>query len=268
MLWYDLDGDGHLDILTARTNKPVVGSSKGELLWYRNPGQLKADDPWELHVLLDGPDVFFRIADLNGDGKPEIVAAEFFSLKLVVYACGSAAPGTCQTTSSWQVVYTDPSIGALFDVSVVDLNLDGKPELLVTNHVNNVSISGVYAYEVPATLRPGQLWQRHTLALGFKVLIPGANQAAPGSAKTFHPHMDAGARPWVLVAGDGAAQAYVLQPMSSQPGDWRYACSVLESTPHHGTVGEPAITDVDGDGHADLFIPDYDHSSISVFSAN
>jgi hypothetical protein len=75
------------------------------------------------------------------------------------------------------------------------------------------------------------------------------------------------ARPWLLVAGDGAAQAYILEPLSAAPTDWRYACSVLVATPHHGTVGEPAITDVDGDGHADLFVPDYDHSTIYVFSA-
>ena len=93
--WYDMDGDGtarsarhtrlaplphplmrvrpaarprrfsgRLDILTAKATLPTDGSLPGgKLLWLQNPGTPQG--PWPERVLIDGPDVFFRIADLD-----------------------------------------------------------------------------------------------------------------------------------------------------------------------------------------------------------
>ncbi len=35
--WYDVDGDGLLDLITARATKPLFGSGSGELLWLKQP---------------------------------------------------------------------------------------------------------------------------------------------------------------------------------------------------------------------------------------
>lgn len=37
VIWRDMNSDGRMDILTARVNKPVFGSSVGELLWLEQP---------------------------------------------------------------------------------------------------------------------------------------------------------------------------------------------------------------------------------------
>lgn len=55
--WVDMDGDGWLDILTARANG--VFKFTGELLWFKNPGQ-EGQYPWTEHVLATGPDVFIE----------------------------------------------------------------------------------------------------------------------------------------------------------------------------------------------------------------
>jgi hypothetical protein len=39
--WIDLNGDGKLDLLTARGTKPIIGTAGGELLWLEQP----ASDP-------------------------------------------------------------------------------------------------------------------------------------------------------------------------------------------------------------------------------
>ena len=58
---------------------------------------------------------------------------------------------------------------------------------LVTNHVDNDTLSGVYGYEAPpfpAPLTDAGAWTKHALSVGaYHVLEPGPNQASPGSAQ-------------------------------------------------------------------------------------
>ena len=57
--WFDVNGDGLQDIVTARAIDPLIyGQATGELIWYENPGN---------------------------DGYPEVVAAQYFTKKLVLY---------------------------------------------------------------------------------------------------------------------------------------------------------------------------------------
>jgi hypothetical protein len=44
----------------------------------------------------------------------------------------------------------DKTIGSVFDVTLTDLNIDGKPDLLVTN---NGASGSLFAYEVPSDFR-------------------------------------------------------------------------------------------------------------------
>jgi hypothetical protein len=112
--WVDLTGDGRLSILTARcrvsTKFGGVGSvegsvttgvqKKGQLVWLEAPQPhawdpktntpLEADGtvfdplaarhlPWQEHVLADGPDVMFCVADLDPtDDTVEVLASQFF----------------------------------------------------------------------------------------------------------------------------------------------------------------------------------------------
>jgi hypothetical protein len=94
--WYDMDGDGawasyrhtrrplsrsvvvlltdmcttgKLDLLTAKATLPTDGRPPGgKLVWLQNPGSPQG--PWPERVLMEGPDVFFRIADLDGGTRP------------------------------------------------------------------------------------------------------------------------------------------------------------------------------------------------------
>lgn len=53
--WYDVDGDGDFDLVTARTNKPT--GTTAELIFLENPGTGLGD--WTEHHMADGPDLFF-----------------------------------------------------------------------------------------------------------------------------------------------------------------------------------------------------------------
>ena len=52
---------------------------------------------------------------------------------------------------------------SLLTSSVADVNGDGNFDFLRTNHVNNASLSGVYAYEVPENYMDTP-WPRHIIS--------------------------------------------------------------------------------------------------------
>ena len=258
--WLDVDADGDLDIITAKVDFPTVGTPQGRLLWLENPGDFTTG-PWTESFLHDGPDVFFRLSDLDGDGILEIVATQFFSEKLALLWNDV---GNYADAGSWHSRVIDDTIGAAFDVVVVDLNRDGADDLLVTNHQHDESESAVFAYEIPTDIRNGT-FARRTIASGFVTKQPGANQASPGSPRPFHPYLNATEmeKPHIVVAGDGTQQLHLLRPRSADPDDWDYIMETMIDV--SSTVGLMSVADVDGDGRAEIFTPSYDRNEVYAF---
>lgn len=70
----DIDGDGDIDIAAGR--RPEGESEPKEVMWFENPGHI--DGPWQAHYVGEGSHPIDRveIADLNNDGKGDIVFTE------------------------------------------------------------------------------------------------------------------------------------------------------------------------------------------------
>lgn len=261
--WKDVDADGALDLVCARARKPMIGAPGGELVWLKSPGSARGLDPqstpWPMALLASGPDVHFRIGDVDGNGTDDVLAAEFFTRRLTLLQSGAGS----WNDADWKRVTIDENIGAAFDVEHVDLDGDGRKDVLATNHESGPS-AGVYAYEMPAQPRAAT-WNRHVLLDRIPVLQPGIAAASPGQARTFHPSTKfKGRRPWILVSGDASRSVHLLVPRSEVPGDWRYDHHVILSRP--STIGQCAVGDVDGDGYAELFVPAYDEDKIHVLT--
>ena len=250
----DMNEDGRLDILTARASKPIFGASQGELLWFEQPAVAPLGTEWTEHVLGEGPDVHFRLEDLDSNGTQEIVATQFFSKKLSLW---------WKDGNAYASRIIDADLGSAFDVQVVDLDADGKRDLLVTNHEANEK-AAVFAYEIPADMKKGA-FKRHTLLEGMETRQGGFNQASPGAAIAFHPNAAAThGKPMILVNGDGSQRAHMLVAKSTAKGDWSYAEKELVDA--KSTVGMSAVGDVDGDGYAEIFVPAYDKNIIHAFT--
>ena len=277
----DVDGDGLEDVLSARATKPLIAPPQGELVWLKQPSTsplAPSSLPWAEAVLVSGawsPDVLFaEPISLRDDNDMQLFFASFFTggglAMLQCEGCAGAAPTSTWATSKLSPIVLDSSIGPAFDVSVVDLNGDGRLDVLLTNHADNTTAvngtvyqSVVAAYEAPVSglLANASAWKKHVLVQGFVVREPGANQAAPGAARAFTLTGSSSGKPLISVSGDGDQRIYLLSPVSNDPNSWEYTQTLVHDCA--GTSGRQVTTVVDD--RTFLVIPCYDKATIEVY---
>ena len=173
--WVDLNGDGRKDFLTARSNAKEGG---GELLWLEHPEGGLDQTPWVEHVVTAGPDVGIECNYLP-EYKYEVTvfAAEFFNERIAMYRV-STVDGSLVDSR----IIDDTTILSAYSASMVDLNGDGKRQLLVNNHEKDKNTNGIWAYEMPKDLMTGD-YTKYTIATGFKnkfsLTVPGMSPGFP-----------------------------------------------------------------------------------------
>ena len=127
----DLDGDGKPDLTVANVLSDNVSvfrntSSKGSI----DAGSFAAKQDfatgrWPYSI---------AIGDLNGDGKPDLAAANFISNNVSVIqntsSTGSIGPGSFAPRQ-------DFATGAIFSIAIGDLDGDAKPDLVAGDYFSN-----------------------------------------------------------------------------------------------------------------------------------
>jgi hypothetical protein len=257
----DMNGDGQKDLLTCRANKPIFGQTTYQLLalifdWTETAFV-------EYVISNDGCDVFFDVADIDGDGRFEIFASGFFIQKLNIIF--SNHPNNSFVDGDVVVDTIDTAAGNIFDVVVYDLDRRGNKELLVSNHQGNSDkIKGsLFFYSLTGNIR-NATWTRNLIYDDFPVLKGGFNQAAPGAARLFHPNSnDTTSRPYIVLAGDGSEYAYIFRPTETDSLNYELLWKQLFKD---DTVGGICTGDINNDGLTEIFIPIYEGNKVFVFS--
>lgn len=163
----DLDLDGYPDIVSVHeSDTEYDGAAEG----YIRLAFGSADpDQWELATLAQGPEAGAAedtdIADVNGDGWPDIVAA--CEIEHIIYFQN---PGKDIRSGKWERVI--PSItanrGSFIRVFFADFNQDGKLEIVAPNKGSQLSrgvetLNPISWFEINGDMLDETNWTEHEL---------------------------------------------------------------------------------------------------------
>lgn len=128
--FFDLDGDGLLDIVASNSESNVVH------VWRKTGTGFTLAPRIDIQVLGLRNTVGLSIADLNGDGKPDLVVGDYLQNtgSKIAYLQNQSTSGT---VSFKQSVVLIESASAYQQLEVVDIDGDRKPDILGANVSNS-----------------------------------------------------------------------------------------------------------------------------------
>jgi hypothetical protein len=242
-----VDGDGKLDIIACdRVNNRI--------LVYRNistSGTLTTNSFAPPVAFAVGADPrYMRVADLDGDGRPDIIAANYADSTISILRNIGVAGSL--TTNSFAPAVNLPAGTGAYDVAFGDLDGDGKPDIAVVNQ-DGLSVS-VY---------------RNLAVLGVintNSFAPRVDLAAPGGSDTIRLGDVDGDGKMDLVIGSWQSQTISVYRNISDPG----ALGTNSFAPRidFATAGRThtvALGDLNGDAKPDIALVTELNSAMSVF---
>ncbi len=214
----DFNRDGKMDI---------IASGNGVTTLFTAPA--KAGDPWKEKVLLEGPNLIHAaVVDLNRDGCPDFVGAQYSPGLIVWIECGSQKVHTIDDAKKG-------GVDGIHGLAVGDINGDGIPDFAG----NSAQPKGPFANSL--AWWDGKTLQRHVFAQGD----------APGLSH----YLDI-----ADIDGDGRADIAAGAKIADG-GNWFAFWSGAKTQPwkRHLIAGNQEgatnvmIADINGDGKADVF---------------
>jgi hypothetical protein len=227
----DIDGDGRPDIVV--TDNADDGSTSEVSVLLQDPAKPGSFLPYYTIPTGKTPHSVL-IADLDGDGKPDLVVTNEGANTVSVILQDPAKPGKF-------LAPVDLATGnAPNRVAVADLNQDGKPDIVLTN-LNDGTIS-IY-FQSPT--HAGTFLAPVTLTTGsqpYWVLAQDVNGDGENDLV-------------VCNMGSNTVQVY----LQTTPGTFVLAATYSISQPYR-----IALADLDGDGHPDLVVGSYSSGELTV----
>jgi hypothetical protein len=236
----DVNGDGKLDIVVANGNESNGDGSVGVLLG-------NGDGTFRPVVTYDSGATFSDfvvIADVNGDGKPDLVVANTGG---GVNGNGSVGVLLGNGDGTFRAAMTYDSGGQGPDsVAVADVDLDGKPDLLVANGCFGINCTsgpwvGVLLGNGDGTFQP-------VVTFDTGGLIPKAVVAAD---------VNGDGRPDMLVANIDGNSPPKSVGVRIGNGDGTFQSEVFYSTNSIDGASSLTVADVNLDGKLDLLVANY-----------
>jgi hypothetical protein len=239
----DFNGDGRLDLAVAN-----IGDSTVSVLLNTTPAGSATLSFGTQQTFAVGPNQPFAVAvaDVNGDGRPDLAVTNFGSNTVSVLLNTTPAGAGSVSFAAQQTFATS---NFPHGVAVADVNGDGRPDLVVANSSDN-SV-GVLLNTTPAGSGTVSFAAKQTFAVGtapFGVAVGDFNGDG---------------RPDVAVINQlDKTVSVLLNTTAAGAGTATFAGQQTFAT---GTSpDEVAVADLDGDGRPDLVVTNAGSSSVSV----
>ena len=226
----DVNGDGIPDVIISDGS----GSAGGvRVLLNDGHGNLAADVSYASETGAGSGPVSVSVADINGDGKPDLVTANGRDGTVSVLI--NNGDGTFAAPVTYPAG-TDPVA-----VTVGDVNGDGHPDIVVADSAGN---------SVQVLLNAGDG------SFAAPVAIPDGS----GPVAMVLADVNGDGHPDIVVADQGDSKVAIL----IGAGDGTFTAPVFYGTgPDPGWI---AAQDLSGDGRLDLVTANYSDGSVSVFA--
>ncbi|MFQ6610793.1 MAG: FG-GAP-like repeat-containing protein, partial [Fidelibacterota bacterium] len=240
----DLDGDGKVDLVIPN----YASNTLSVLRNTSSSGSISFATKVDFSTGLDPYDV--AISDLDGDGKLDIVSPNGNSHTISVYR-NTSTSGTINSSSFAAKV--DYNVGtAPYTVAIGDLDLNGKPDLIITNRTDN-SISVIENTSMSGTINTSSFATKVDFTTGADPLVVKVGD------------IDGDGKLDIIVTNNDDNTLSVFRNTSTTGiiNTSSFSTKVDFST-GSGPSGL-AIGDIDGDGKPDVAISYSNGSSISIF---
>ena len=251
----DLDGDGKPELVVCSRDTVAPGISA--VFVYRNistAGIVLYDAPV---ICTSGFATNVKLADLDGDGKLDIIAA-----------CSGSAVISCirNTTSGVGALSFAPKadlhpLSGCPETAIADFDGDGKLDIAAVSYSNSyVKVFRNQISSVPVAAFSSTSFGSSTTFDSFAVSSFGAG--APGSI--FTADFDGDGKFDIVTANSLDASISVLRNTSTTTGTISFAPHV--DFEHAGLPTEVQVADMDGDGKPDIVVADYSSSTVCVYA--
>jgi hypothetical protein len=235
----DVNGDGKPDLVVAKACGSSCAEGSTSVLLGRGDGTFQLSVVYE-----SGGSIAYSVAvaDVNGDGKPDLVVANCGPIGINACQSGNGLVGVLlgNGNGTFRPVVTYDSGGSTaVSVAVADVNGDGKPDVLVANECGTSS-----------TCQPGSVG-----------VLLGNGDGTFQAAKTYDAKyavvslavadVNGDGRPDVLTASDNSDPGRVGVLLGN--GDGTFQPVVTYSSGGNAAMSV-AAADVNGDGKPDLLV--------------
>ncbi|MGA7620669.1 FG-GAP-like repeat-containing protein, partial [Candidatus Binatus sp.] len=238
----DVNGDGMPDLIVANAGDDTVSV----LLNTTAPGAAMPSFATQQTFAVGSHPISVTVADVNGDGMPDLIVANEFDGTLSVLL-NTTAPGAATPSFATQQTFAAGSLPR--SVTAADINGDGMPDLIVAN-AGDDTVSVLLNTTVPGATTPSFATQQ-TFAVGG------------GAASVTAADVNGDGEPDLIVANEGDTTVSVLLNITA-PGATTPSFAPQQTFATGSSPISVTAADVNGDGKPDLIVANYGSNTVSV----
>jgi hypothetical protein len=293
----DINGDGKPDLIVTNGGADGVSVQLNTTATGSTTPSFALQQTFDTGATQDA----VATADLNGDGRPDLIVTHGTGVDSVSVLLNTTTPGT--TAASFAAQQTFAVGDRNVSIATADLNGDGKQDLIVTNYTNgtvSVLLNSTATGAAAASFAAQETFAAGTGPIsvavadingdGLKDLVvanggsnsisvlldtttPGGTAASFANQQTFA----AGTAPISVIAvdlnGDGMLDVLVSKKDSTAaavlvdlttPGATTVAFAAAQTFTAGGTSFGGAAADLNGDGAVDMIVTNFSAGTVSV----